>query len=1178
MYLQKLAIHGFKSFVSPTDLEFDPGITAIVGPNGCGKSNIVDALRWVIGEQRSRVLRSDKMDSVIFNGTSSRKAVGLAEVQLTISNTRGVLPLEYSEVTLGRRLYRSGEAEYLLNGIECRLRDITDLFTDTGMGAGAYSVIELKMVDEILSENTMDRRRLFEEASGITRYKKRRSDALRKLDTMRVDLDRVRDLTDEISAQVRSLKRQAQIAERFLRYKEQVRTSHIALLKFEHDRLLKEDAVLVEEEANLADISSGMNAQIHVAESQLESLQANFVNEEKKAQVNRQAFVEHEQRIIKLEGDIRLEQANKETITQNIDRLAVEQDDLTKESQELGHHQKLIESTLKTVISEVDKARRVLDHAINARDDAKHQLDASEQDNQSIGLKFERLSQQKSEYQRETDRLQSRITHLTEEKHRLEAEFHSASKEYQDAEQIAQQAKDDLTLAKENLDHIRDEYDKALIAHQGVQNKINRVTTSVQALEKDLAAKDGEVKILEDLVRTYDFFPDAVRYLLTEVDEIHLLPLGDMIECAPEYRAALAASLEPCGGSIIVNTEQEAKMAAAQLRSEEKGRAHFIVLDKVPPVSRSIEYSQNELLNVIRVHDEAYRSIIHHLLEDVLLVESLDDALRLFNKADSTRFRYVTLEGEWVDGRGVFFAGGSEEGGTYSHLARRDSLRTAIQSSSDLQQQINHHKDQLNEAYETLQRIDLQGIERRLNQTEQVYLEADRISEKNAQICAMAANQVAVLNKRNEAISNEISELQINALPQDDQLHQIDQELIEIQRHIKSKEKEIQSLRLELDQMQSKYLDAHTASVKEVAHQERLEADLQRIIETQQRISERMERFATEQSSLMDNQHSVANKLSKLDEQLSHEKSQRQTLGELQEKDKSKEYQLRLDLENASKQLRTLQRSLQEINQKETTIQVKYSAVKARLEDIVLRAQEDYSVDLEKMPTATDIDEYSLKEQIQETERKLQAMGNVNALALDEYKKQSQRLEFMMEQCADLEEAEKTLMKTINEINRTASKKFLDTYLLIQENFQELFRELFGERAKCELGLSNSDDVLESPITVTARPSGKRPVSITQLSSGEKTLTAIALLFAIYLIKPSPFCFLDEVDAPLDDSNVDHFMRVIQRFSSETQFVLITHNKRTMEMANRLYGVTMQEEGVSSLVSVHFDEAVSLGR
>jgi len=1178
MYLQKLSIHGFKSFVSPTDLEFDPGITAIVGPNGCGKSNIVDALRWVIGEQRSRVLRSDKMDSVIFNGTSRRKAVGLAEVQLTISNTRGVLPLEYSEVTLGRRLYRSGEAEYLLNGVECRLRDITDLFTDTGMGAGAYSVIELKMVDQILSENTVDRRRLFEEASGITRYKKRRTDALRKLDTMRADLDRVRDLTDEISAQVRSLKRQAQVAERYLRYKEEVRTAHITLLKCEYDRLIEEETVLVDEEGKLADIISGLNAQIHVAQSYLEKLQSNFVSEEQKAQVNRQAFVEHEQRVIKLEGEIRLEKANQGTIAQNIHRLAIEQDELKTESDDLNEQQKAIESALQGAISEAQRAGQILDHATHERDRSKQRLDASLQENERITEKVEYLRQQKLDHQRQTDHLQSRITHLTEEKNRLEVELESESKGYQDAEKVAQQSKADLILALENFESVKSDYEKALTAHQEVQNQLQLTLESVQSLERELATKDGEVKVLEDLVRTYDFFPDPVRYLLTEVNDIQLRPLGDLIDCPPEYRAALAASLEPYGGSIIVSSLQDANIAVSRLDSEEKGRAHFIILENVPPILNSVKSPPNSLLDVISVYDDTYQSIIHHLLEDVILIDSLEEGDETYQESKLSRYRYITLDGEWVDWRGMLYAGGDEEVGTYSHLVRRESLSNAIESSTHLQHQISIYKDQINDAHQRITKIDLPTIEMHLNETEQMHMEADRIYEKHSQILELSSNQVSVITKRYKEISKEISELEINALPQGDQLNQIDQELIEMQQRVKSTEKAIHALRQELDQMQSNYLDAHTASVKAMSNRERFESDLQRIKETQRRINDRLERFTQEKSQLIDSQSLATTKLIELNEKLDNEKTQRQTLGELQEKDKSVEFQLRIDLENANKELRTLQGSLQEVTQKETSIQIKYSAVKARIEDILLRAREDYSVDLEKMPAVDGLDEHSFKGQIQETERKLEAMGNVNALALDEYNKQSQRLEFMMEQRSDLEEAEDTLIKTIHEINRTASEQFMDTYLLIQENFQKLFSELFGERAKCELGLTDPDDVLESPISVTARPSGKRPVSITQLSSGEKTLTAIALLFAIYLIKPSPFCFLDEVDAPLDDSNVDHFMQVIHRFSNETQFVLITHNKRTMEMANRLYGVTMQEEGISSLVSVHFDEALSLSK
>ena len=1178
MYLKKLSIQGFKSFASPTELQFDYGITAIVGPNGCGKSNIVDALRWVIGEQRARVLRSGKMDSVIFNGTTSRRPVGLAEVQLTIANTRGVLPLEYSEVTLGRRLYRSGEAEYLLNGVECRLRDITDLFTDTGMGAGAYSVIELKMVDEILSENTQDRRRLFEEASGVTRYKKRRTDALRKLDQMQSDLARVQDLTDEISAQVRSLKRQAQIAERYLRYKSEVRTAHINLLKVEYDRLLKEEEALAGEAGKIADMCAGLTAQIHAGDAELESLRTKFVEEERKARANRQAFVDHEQRIIKLEGELRLEDANQKAIEQNLDRLQTEREAVSAELKELNVQRESTRNSLTAAVAETEKKANALVQSTSERDAARERMEAFEARYASLGEKVQELSQKKSDYQREADHLQSRIAHLREEEQRLEEERKSEDKAYRDITKIAEQAAKSLEQAKQKLEQVRAERETAEASHMALDSKISDAEDAVQLAEKQLAAKHAEIQILEDLVNTYDFFPDAVRYLLTESEDIQVTTLGDLMTCASEHRAALAASLEPYGGCLVVETEDMAGMAAERLRAEDKGRACFIILESIPQSPLPDKAPENALITFIQFHDERYRPIVHLLLQDVLMVDSLAAARQLLKKGKRDGYRYVTSEGEWIDERGILYAGSDEEGGTYSHLARQDSLRAAMDVSSELQRQVEDEKFTLAEALQAQNQIGLTDIIDQVHKAERVYLEADRTAQKHLQVRDLVSSQLETLTRRLQQIVREITDLEQNAQPHDDQLSQIDQQLAQVKEKVRDTEKKIQSWREELDQTQTAYVNAHAASVQSVSSRERLEADLLRIEEASVRLQDRQEVHIEERAALEEMQGEATRKIQQLNRQLEAERSCRETLSQLNAEDSSREHELRQELDQTNERVRRAQALLQEARQQETAIQVKCSAVKARREDLLLRASEDYAVELAKIPEFEGVEDISvLKEQIQETERKLKAMGNVNALALEEYEKQNERLEFMLEQQSDLEEARNTLVRTIKEINRTASKQFLDTYVLIRENFQNLFRELFGEKATCDLDLTEPEDVLESPIAVIAKPSGKRPVSIAQLSSGEKTLTAIALLFAIYLIKPSPFCFLDEVDAPLDDTNVDHFMQIIHRFATDTQFVLVTHNKRTMEMANRLYGVTMQEEGVSSLVSIRFDEAAAMG-
>ncbi|MCY3488087.1 MAG: chromosome segregation protein SMC [Bacteroidetes bacterium] len=1177
MYLKKLSIQGFKSFVSVTDLHFDPGITAIVGPNGCGKSNIVDALRWVIGEQRARVLRSGKMDSVIFNGTTSRRAVGLAEVQLTIANTRGVLPLEYSEVILGRRLYRSGEAEYLLNGVECRLRDITDLFTDTGMGAGAYSVIELKMIDEILSENTQDRRRLFEEASGITRYKKRRGDALRKLDQMQSDLARVRDLTDEISKRVRSLKRQAKIAERYLRYKAELHTAQVNLLKLEYSRLLTEEKNFEDEITKISDTCAGLTAQVRASEAQLEALRTRFVAEEKRAQRNRQAFVEHEQRIIKLEGDLRLEEANQQTIVQNLDRLRVEREAAVVEREVLAKQRESTERELSDALSEADETAQLLNQASTERDIVREQLKAFEFQKEALEVTVKNLDQQKLNYQRHSDRLQGRIIHLKEEQNRLEDASKSEEKVNRNASRAAEDATKALEEAQGKLDRARAVRQKAEVAHAELEREISHAEDKAGQAERQLAAKRAEVEILEDLVNTYDFFPDAVRHLLTEAKDIQVTTLSDLITCASEYTAALAAALEPYGGCIVVETERVAQMAAEQLRSEDMGRAYFIVLENIPLLSRSSEHPPGALLTFVTLRDEVYRPVAELLLQDVVLVESLDRARYLLNEKGGKAYRYITPQGEWIDGRGVLYAGGSEEGGTYSHLSRRDSLGAAKDTCSELQIQVDHAKSTLAGLREEQHQIGLAEVIAQAREAERLYSEADHAAQKCTQIRELGSGQLAVLKRRQDEIAQEIANLEEEAQPGGGQLIHIDEKLSEAEGSVKSADKKIQSCRGRLEEMQNAYLNTHTAAVQAVAKCESLEGDMQRIKQGQLRLNNQAEVHDEEHAALVQMQQDASVQVGELTGQLKIERSCRKDLNEINTQDSSRERELRLELERTNERVREAQRSFQEAKEEETNVQIKYSAVKARREDLQVRAGEEYQFELSGIPEFEEVDDVILREEIQETERKLQSMGNVNALALEEYNKQNERLEFMMEQRSDLEEAEKILVQTIKEINRTASKQFLDTYILIRENFQKLFRELFGEKAKCELDLTEPDDVLESPIAVIARPSGKRPVSIAQLSSGEKTLTAIALLFAIYLIKPSPFCFLDEVDAPLDDANVDHFMRMIHRFSSETQFILVTHNKRTMEMANRLYGVTMQEEGVSSLVSVRFEEAVTLG-
>lgn len=1176
MYLGKLLVQGFKSFASATELCFDPGITAIVGPNGCGKSNIVDALRWVIGEQRARVLRSDKMDNIIFNGTSKRRAVGLAEVQLTIMNTRGILPLEYSEVMLGRRLYRSGEAEYLLNGVPCRLRDITDLFTDTGMGAGAYSVIELKMIEEILSESTQDRRRLFEEASGITRYKKRRADALRKLDNMESDLARVRDLKDEISARVRSLKRQAGTAERYLRYKSELSSAQLTLLQSEYNRLAFKEEILAEDEARVADLCVDLTAKLHACDVQLEALRARFVSEQQSATANRQELVRHEQRVVELEGEIRLGQANLNMIARDLDRLLVEGKAAASESAELSDDRESVSAALSAAMPQAAKAAQALDEAISARDIARENLGVLERNRKSLLGTADDLSQQRAGIQRRVDRLQGRIIHLRREEDRLSAEQVSGDETDAGAAQAVEAANNALEEAKQQLNFARSERTAAECANEVLAGRITHAEDAVRLAEKSLAAKLGEAKILRDLVDAYEFFPDAVRYLSTQTENIEVAALGDLITCEPKYRAALAGALGAYGTCMVAKTESDARAAAARLCLGDMGRAYFIVLENVPDTPLEKETPPNALRTLIRLREEDCAPIVNLLLQDVFLVESLEEAQLLLKNGGGANDRYVTLQGEWIDARGMLYAGGDEEGGVYSYLVQRGNLQEARDACGKLEEQVEQAKYLLTEIRAAQRQLKLKEVIDRARAAEAKYAEASRTAQNCAQIHEIASTRLGELRYRQSQVAQEILDLESQVQSYDDGLQESDEKLDEIQKHLKLVNDKIETSTVQLDKAQNTHIRTQAAAVKTASECDRLKGDLERLEQHQMRLDKRVAQQGRDRAVLTKAQKRVRAQVRELTRKCEKERARRKGLDNLGAQDKTREHESRVELEQVNDRLRKGRRGLQEAKQEEADVRVKRSALAARLEDMVQRASEEYGTELTKISEDTEIDEVALRKEIQQIERKLQSMGNVNALALEEYEKENERLEFMEAQYTDLEEAQNTLIRTIREINRTASKQFIDTFVLIRENFRELFCELFGEKAKCELDLTVPEDVLESPIAVTARPSGKRPVSIAQLSSGEKTLTAIALLFAIYLVKPSPFCFLDEVDAPLDDANVEHFMRLIRRFSSDTQFVLVTHNKRTMEMADRLYGVTMQEEGVSSLVSVRFEEAMAM--
>ena len=632
------------------------------------------------------------------------------------------------------------------------------------------------------------------------------------------------------------------------------------------------------------------------------------------------------------------------------------------------------------------------------------------------------------------------------------------------------------------------------------------------------------------------------------------------------------------GACVLVQADDEAQATIAELKAQDKGRALFLVLDRLPKQCRKPTWSGEArvLRDRVNVQDPACESAVDFVLSNVVLVDELEDALRLRRSESDRSIRYVTLAGEWIDQNGFIHAGGKGQDVVFSHLERRDRLRAAQKLQSELDERLADTSTRLRALEAQCAEVGLESEKRRVIAAEQDHRQALQDAQRLARELEIIANRDEELKKQLDAVLVEVE-------AKDRDLDGLQLGVADAQTGLKEAcsgaleaERELQQVLTELEEGQDVLASAKSELVGSRAAQERIEHDRERVRQRQCELAGDELRRQAEQSQLEHERKKVQDKILGLEQDLVLHRKRRKKLDMAVHADKTRLMTLRVDLDRLEARLRKVRRAADEARQRENSHRVQNATLEAKLAELKRRIAEQYNVCLEPTSMKEAIDEPAVREQLENICRKMRSMGNINLLALEQYEQEKQRLEFLTDQCEDLEKAEATLSRTIKEINIEASSRFAETFRTIEQHFRTLFKELFGRDASCSLALAVPDDLMESPIVVTAKPRGKRPINISQLSSGEKTLTAIALLFAIYLVKPSPFCFLDEVDAPLDDSNIDRFMRLIRRFATDTQFILVTHNKRTMEMADRLYGITMQEQGVSRLVGVRFEEALAM--
>ncbi len=1178
MYLSKLEIIGFKSFASKTSVLFDSGISAIVGPNGCGKTNIVDSIRWVLGEQRYSALRSEKMEDVIFNGTKNRKALGMAEASLVIENTKGILPSEYTQVTISRRVYRSGESEYLLNKVPCRLKDILDLFMDTGMGPDAYSVIELKMVETILSDKTDERRRLFEEAAGVTKYKHRRKAAYRKLESVQADLVRVNDIVTEVQKAVNTLERQAKKAEQYNDIRSRLKTLEIDVMEREYAQLHFRIAPLNEKLLLSAEDKNRIDVDLSREEAELDSLRSGISEVEKRlAEAQRDVSASLE-RIHRVEEKNLVAAERSKVLHDNIRRYENEQAELRSELEALESlkvtlEQKILELGVqeRDISATLESSRTDL-LAFEKNLDAK-KVELQQLNDRTIKLVHE-IAERNSEQERRKGRaenLHGRSAHANEETAAYEAEVERLNTG------IAELLATDRQLRKQ--------FAEAELAVSATESKKKSLADEIDRLkhkEVDVATeierRQAKVDFLNGLIKSQDGLPEAVRFLAASETwkPTRMTTVADVVRVDEKFRVAMESALGDFASCLIVESAKEAEEAMSILRREDRGKATFICLDRLPAVSAHV--SVPDIPGVIGwasgilKSEKEFKPLFQVLLDRIVIVENLEAASVVARRIAGVRC--VTLEGEVSTGLGIHRGGSKrqDEGGTIGKRGQLDELRQEIvvftRSLDDLRKSI---ADTVH-AYESV------DLKTRTDAAKAIEKEMNGVEVKMAQMQFEKKRAEEIIAKNREdvvALDGEMKQLEADIAEASPLLNALALEKTDVERRVGAATHEFDTLEHEWTERSARVSALGIQMVTHKADLQTAQADLHRAGEniegTHATIARRetdiraaQDEIAGAQLVISDNEHILGGLRNELAEREAARSAVENEMTTLRETMHGLELKIKDERRHHDDSLKVTHE-----------LELKIADLKAKIEHVLERAQTEFEMTLElkTYPDTEFMDFAAMREEIQNLRDKIKTLGNINFAAFEEYTTEKERSEFLTAQRKDLLEAEKTLLETIEEINATAQRKFLDTFNQIRHNFIETFKSLFDPGDECDLKLEEGVDPLEAKIEIVAKPRGKRPTSIDLLSGGEKTLTATALLFAIYLVKPSPFCILDEVDAPLDDANIDRFTRILRKFSDNTQFIVVTHNKRTMESANALYGVTMEEEGISKLVTVRFNQA-----
>lgn len=1178
MYLKRLELQGFKSFADKTILELMPGITTVIGPNGSGKSNISDAIRWVLGEQSMKSLRGTKSMDIIFAGTQNRKSLGFAEASLVFDNSDGALPIEYTEVTVTRKIYRSGETGYFINKVPCRLKDVLELFMDTGIGKDGYSIIGQGKIDEILSNKSEDRRHIFEEAAGIVKYRTRKQESEKKLEHTKLNLLRINDILTEIEGNLEPLQIQADKAKKYLNLREELKSIEIGLFVYNIEKYKQELEKVVQD----IDV---MQTQCNDEEGRLERIK--ILKEELKSSIDEitetienmsNIGFESQKQIEQLNSDINVAKTRIANNNENNDRYLKEIDEQNAKIQELKE--------------EIEQKEAKKDNLKQNKEKFEKELNEKQEE-------LDKLTEKLSSKELEIEGYKHTVEENTDKKYELQSEINAQNINYQNFEKRQVQIKQEMQSTISELDSTR--LNKEDIAKQfneienkknKAQNSLNEVAkqreeanqkiksfeSNINILSSEMRIKESRLKFLIETEKEKEGYIKSVKSLLKDCENIKELGKGmngvlaNIIEVPDELQTAIEMCLGASLQNIVTETETDAKRLVEHLRKNNLGRASFLPISSVK--GRKLDKIKGNESGVVGIasdlvkYNKKYEQIILNLLGRTVIVDNMDIAIRVAKQNDYT-FRIVTTEGDLINPSGAI-TGGSVAKKTVNILGRSKEIEKLEKEVNELKVKIKKLEDEKQEYEESIEGIlELSAnIEKELQEIDITYATEkqkvisinENIEKLEKRLNRLKEEQANLEKQKEEAVSTKGDlQVEINKIvEQNGELSKIINEFAELN---KDDQKYIDDLNFDITNLKISVssFDESEASIQEI--QERINQELENAHTSIENKNAQIEQIKKDNEEL---EKSIQDTLQKIEEVKESVNSSSSKIEELKKERAQKSEKLSKQEDELTAKFKVIE----DLKGQLVKLDVKKTKIDEDINGIINKMWEEYEL------TPNNAEQYQKPENVALTQKRVNSLrneirelGSVNVDSIEEYKNLKDRYDFMSEQRLDLENTMSKLRKVISDMTQIMKEQFKEKFKVINKNFGEVFAELFGG-GKAELTLEDEENILECGIEITVQPPGKKLQNMMLLSGGEKAFTAIALLFAILKINPAPFCVLDEIEAALDDVNVFRYADYLKKFTEHTQFLVITHRKGTMEAADSVYGVTMEESGISKLLSM----------